>query len=269
MTINTNLQALQGADNLNAAQQRLDQSLQRLSSGLQINSPADDPAGLAAATNLSAEVQRTTAAESNVSTALSFTQTQDGYLSGISTALSQMSQLSVEAMNDTVSDSDRSLYDLEFQQLSSYITATAAKDFDGVSLFSGSSIGVTLDADNAMTMSMNGVDLTTGAYAAATSSDIGTTVSAGAAMAAVQQAITQLASDRATIGSYETRLNYAANQLSVAQQNLTSASSEIEDVNVADESTTYATDNILVQSATAMLAQANQLPATVLKLITG
>jgi flagellin len=86
-------------------------------------------------------------------------------------------------------------------------------------------------------------------------------------MAAVQAAITQLASDRATIGSYETRLNFASDQLSVGEQNLTAASSQIEDVNVADESTEYARDNVLLQSTTAMLAQANQLPQTVLKLI--
>ncbi len=80
MTINTNIAALNSANNLNAAQTRLDQSLQRLSSGLKINSPADDPAGLAASSRINAEAQRTTAAQSNVTNALSFTQTQDGYL---------------------------------------------------------------------------------------------------------------------------------------------------------------------------------------------
>jgi flagellin len=267
MTINTNIEALNSANNLDAAQTRLDQSLERLSSGLKINSPADDPAGLAAASRINAEAQATTAAQNNVGGALSFTQTQDGYLSGISTALTQMSQLSVEALNDTQSDSDRSLYDLEFQQLSSYIVSTAAKDFDGVSLFSGNSINIPLDADGVVSLSMNGIDLTAGAYADVTSSNIATTTAAATAMAAVDAAITQLASDRATLGSYETRLNFASDQLSVGEQNLTAASSQIEDVNVADESTEYARDNVLLQSTTAMLAQANQLPQTVLKLI--
>ena len=267
MTINTNIAALNGANNLDAAQTRLDQSLARLSSGLKINSPADDPAGLAAATRINAEAQSTTAAQSNVANALSFTQTQDGYLSGISTALSQMSQLSVEAQNQTESDSDRQLYDLEFQQLSSYITSTAAKAFDGVSLFSNNSIAIPLDATNSATLSMNGINLTAGAYAAVTASNIATTAAAATAMTAVQAAITQLATDRATIGSYETRLNFASDQLSIGKQNLTAASSQIEDVNVADESTEYARDNVLLQSTTAMLAQANQLPQTVLKLI--
>jgi flagellin len=99
------------------------------------------------------------------------------------------------------------------------------------------------------------------------SSNISTTSGAQAALDAIKTAITQLSSDRATVGSYETRLNYASNQLEVGNENLTSANSKITDVNVADESTTYATQNILVQSSTAMLAQANQLPQTVLKLL--
>ena len=170
-------------------------------------------------------------------------------------------------MNDTQSNSDRSLYDLEFQQLDSYIVSTAAKDFDGVSLFSGNSINIPLDADGVVSLSMNGINLTAGAYANVTSSNIATTTAAATAMAAVDAAITQLASDRATLGSYETRLNFASDQLSVGEQNLTAASSQIEDVNVANESTEYARDNVLLQSTTAMLAQANQLPQTVLKLI--
>jgi flagellin len=267
MTINTNIAALNSANDLNATQTRLDHSLAELSSGSKIVSPADDPAGLAAATRINAESQSTTAAQSNVASALSFTQTQDGYLSGIATALSQMSQLAVEAQDQTESTSDLSLYDLEFQQLNSYIASTAAKEFDGVSLFSGNSIAVPLDADNAATLTMNGIDLTAGAYADVTSSNIATTTAAASAMAAVDAAITQLASDRGTLGSYETRLNYASDQLSVGEQNLTAASSQIEDVDVADASTEYATESVLLQSTTAMLAQANQLPQTVLKLI--
>jgi len=116
---------------------------------------------------------------------------------------------------------------------------------------------------------MNGVDLTgSTAYTnATTGSDISTTAGAQAALDAIKTAITQLSTDRAMVGSYETRLNYSAQQLQVGNENLTAANSQITDVNVADESTTYATQNILVQSSTAMLAQANQLPQTVLKLL--
>ncbi len=269
MTITTNLQALIGADNLNAAQARLNKSLARLSSGSKIISPGDDAAGLAASTQLDATIQRTQAAQSNVANALSFTQTQDGYLGKIATALSRMSELSVLALDETKSDNDRQLYDKEFQQLNSYIVATAGKDFNGVSLFSTSSVGITLDANDALSLSMAGINLTTGAYGAVDATNIATTVAAGAAMDAVNLAINQLSTDRASLGSYQARLNYSADQLAVGNQNLTAANSAIKDVDVANESTEYARENILVQSATAMLAQANQLPATVLKLITG
>ena len=269
MTITTNLEALRSADNLDAAQKRLNQSLSRLSSGSKINSPCDDAAGLAVSTRLSAEVQRTNAASANVANALSFTQTQDGYLGTISTALSRMSELSVMAQDQTKTDSDRSLYNLEFQQLATYINSTATKDFDGVSLFGGNSLSIELDADNSTSLVMSGVNLTgaTRYTNATTLSNISTTSAAQSALEAIKTAITQLSADRATVGSYETRLNYASNQLAVGKENLTSANSQIMDVNVADESTTYATQNILVQSSTAMLAQANQLPQTVLKLL--
>jgi len=269
MTITTNLQAMRSADGLDAAQTRLNQSLARLSSGKKITSPSDDAAGLAVSTRLTAEIERTTAASSNVANALSFTQTQDGYLSTISTALSRMSELSVMAQDQTKTNGDRSLYNLEFHQLATYINSTATKDFDGVSLFSGNSLSIELDADNSTSLAMNGVDLTgSTAYTnATTGSDISTTAGAQAALDAIKTAITQLSTDRAMVGSYETRLNYSAQQLQVGNENLTAANSQITDVNVADESTTYATQNILVQSSTAMLAQANQLPQTVLKLL--
>ncbi|MGA2867000.1 MAG: flagellin [Verrucomicrobiota bacterium] len=268
MTISTNVQALKNADNLEAVQVRLNKSLSRLSSGSKITSPADDCAGLAVSSRLDAQVQRTDAAQSNVTNALSFTQTQDGFLANIATALSRMSELSVQAQDQTKNDGDRQLYDKEFQQLSSYITSAASKDFDGVSLFSGNSLSVTLDADNATSLTMSGIDLTgLAAYSDATSANIQTTVAAVSALTAVKAAITQLSTDRATLGSYEARLNFTAEQLAVGKENLTAASSQIKDVDVADESTEYARETVLLQSTTAMLAQANQLPQTVLKLI--
>jgi flagellin len=100
-----------------------------------------------------------------------------------------------------------------------------------------------------------------------TSSNIGTTPAATAALAIVKAAINQLAVDRATIGSYQSRLHFTSDQLTVTAENLTAANSQIKDVDVAQESTQFARLNILVQAGTAMLAQANQVPQTVLKLL--
>jgi flagellin len=266
MTINTNISAEIAADNLQQSQSMLSKSLARLSSGSRIVNPADDAAGLAVASRLDAQIQRTSAAMNNVSDVLSFTQTQDGYLQKIANALDRMSELSILAQDSTKSDADRGLYNAEFSQLSAYINSAATKEFNGVSLFSAASLNVTVDSEGA-TFAMNGVNLAAGAYSSATTSAVDTVAHAQAALTSVKNAINQLSQDRATIGAYETRLNYTADQLSVSRENLTAASSRIQDVDVAQESTEYAREQILVQSGTAMLAQANALPQTVLKLL--
>jgi flagellin len=180
MVINTNVQAQAAASNLQQSQSMLNKSLARLSSGSKIVNPSDDAAGLAVASRLDAQVQRIDAANSNVGNAISFTQTQDGYLKKISSALDRMSELAVLAQDVTKSDADRGLYDAEFQQLSEYITNTADKDFNGVKLFSTDNLDVTVDSEGG-TFTMNGIDLSTAAYTDATGSSIGNTADAAPA----------------------------------------------------------------------------------------
>jgi len=266
MVINTNTQAQLAASNLQASQSMLSKSLSRLSSGSKIVSPADDAAGLAVSMRLDAQIKRLDAARSNVGNAISFTQTQDGFLKKISKALDRMSELAILAQDVTKSDADRSLYNEEFTQLSSYLTNTSSKDFNGVSLFSAASLNVTTDSEGG-TFAMAGFDLGATEYTAATGSTITTTSNAMTALTNVRNAITQLATDRARIGAYQARLNATSEQLTVTKENLSAASSRIQDVDVAEESTQYARYNILVQSGTAMLAQANSLPQSVLRLL--
>jgi len=266
MIINTNITAQVSADNLQASQSMLSKSLSRLSSGSKIISASDDAAGLAVASRLDAQVSRVTAAQDNVGNAVSFTQTQDGYLKTMSTALNRMSELSILAQDVTKSDNDRTLYQSEFSQLSAYISTASTKDFNGVSLFTPQALDVTLDAEG-NTFSMSGIDLAASAYTNALSANVSTTTGAKLALNTVKAAITKLSEDRATIGSYQSRLDSTADQLTVSKENLTAASSRIQDVDVAQESTEYAKQNILVQSGTAMLAQANAMPQSVLKLL--
>ena len=266
MVINTNTHAMAAATNLQSSEAMLSKSLARLSSGSKIVNPADDAAGLAVASRLDAQVQRINAAKSNVGNAISFTQTQDGYLKKIAKAFDRMSELSILAQDITKSDTDRSLYDAEFQQLAQYVTSASSKDFNGVSLFSANTLNVTIDSEGD-SFSMAGVDLSTGVYTAAVATAVATTSAAAAALADVKAAISQLAGDRATIGAYQARMNFTAEQLTISKENLSAASSRIQDVDVADESTQYARYNILVQSGTAMLAQANSLPQSVLRLL--
>jgi flagellin len=265
MVINTNLSAQSSANLLMQSSSQLSKSLARLSSGSKITSPADDSAGLAVSMNLVAQMGRNTAASDNVGNAISFNQTQDGYLQQVANALNRMSELSIQSQDVTKSDSDRTLYQQEFNTLSNYIGNVATKDFNGVSLFNGANLAVTIDSD-ANTFSMKGVDVSI-ATAGLPADSISTTGGAITALSDVKLAIATLAGDRANIGAnIETLTNYH-NQLSTLNNNLSAANSQIMDVDVALESTNYAKYNILVQSGTAMLAQANSMPQTVLKLL--
>jgi flagellin len=267
MVINTNLQAQNASTLLLQSSNKLSQSLARLSSGSKITSPADDSAGLAVSMKLNAQIARIDAASNNVGNAISFSQTQDGYISKVNDALSRMSELSVLAQDVTKTTSDRALYQQEFTALGAYINNVATKDFNGVSLFGGATLNVTTDSE-ANTFAMSGINLAGNAtYTTATASNIGSIAGAQAALANVKAAISQLASDRANIGSNEESLSYYNEQLASLKNNLSAANSRITDVDVAEESTNYAKFNILVQSGTAMLAQANSLPQSVLKLL--
>ncbi len=219
---------------------------------------------------LTAQMARIDGASNNVGNAISFNQTQDGYLQKVSDALSRMSELSVLAQDVTKStgaSGDTGLYQQEFNTLASFINDVATKDFNGVSLFAGTALSVTTNSEGTSPFVMNSVTLTAGVYSGLTSNDISTTTGAGAALTAVKAAITQLSKDRAGIGANIERVTMYSDQLGTLKNNLSAANSRITDVDVAQESTQYAKYNILVQTGTAMLAQANALPQSALRLL--
>ena len=266
MVINTNSLAQVAAARLGQSSAALEQSLQRLASGSKITAPASDSAGLADSMKFNAQMSRIDAASNNVNNALSFSQTQDGYLQKVDDALNRMGELSLLAQDVTKTDADRTLYSKEFRSLGYYCMSVASEEFNGVSLFSGNTLNVTTDSD-ANTVTMPGVNLSSTIYNSVLRFNTVDVYNAGMAADSVKAAITQLASDRANIGSNEESLSYYSNQLSTLKNNLSSANSQITDVDVATESTNYAKENILVQTGTAMLAQANSLPQSVLKLL--
>lgn len=266
MVINTNLSAQSSANLLMQSSTQLSKSLARLSSGSKVNSPSDDSAGLAVSMRLTAQMSRNTAAQNNIGDALALNQTQDGYLSQVTNALDRMSELSIQAQDATKSNSDRALYQQEFNTLSQYVNNVATKEFNGVSLFNGTALNVTVDSD-ANTFTMTGVDLTGTTFTNLSSDSIATTAGAVTALSDVKNAIAALATDRANIGANMEALTNYSNQLSTLNTNLSAANSQIMDVDIAQESTNYAKYNILVQSGTAMLAQANSVPQSVLKLL--
>jgi len=267
MVINTNTASLTSARLLAQSQSQLSDSLARLSSGSKIVSPADDAAGLAVSMRMSAQVARAGAANDNVGNAISFSQTQDGYLQSISNALTRMSQLAVQAQDVTKTTTDLSQYDTEFQKLASYITDLSSKTFNGTSLFSTSDLNVTDDINpsaSAGTYTMTHVDSSTFAVSGV---DLQSNGDAETALSTVNTALDALGTARATVGANISVLNSYSGTLSTLGDNLSAANSRIADVDVAKESANYAKYNILVQSGTAMLAQANQMPQSVLKLL--
>jgi flagellin len=206
MVINTNMAAINSATNLNNSTNMLNNALAQLSSGSKIVSPADNPAGLAESIALTATIGQTQAANSNVSNALSFSQTQDGYLQQVGSALDQMATLAVEAQDPTKSASELSGYQSEFSALSSYINNAASATFNGVTLFASGGLTVTTDGNGTgnSTFSMAAINLGASVYSGLASQSV--TSSATAALTAVTAAITQLATDRASIGANEERL---------------------------------------------------------------
>jgi flagellin len=271
MVINTNTSALGATRMLAASSTNLAKSLARLSSGSKIVSPEDDAAGLAQSMKFDAQINRNSAANANVGNATSFSQTQDGFLQKVQKALDRMSELSVLAQDVTKTVTDLSNYTVEFAQLQSYISNVGSKEFNGVSLFSTNVLGVTIDSD-ASTFGMASVVVGDGlsagglsdAYGAISISD---SSSAFAALGQIKTAIQNLANMRANVGANIQRLNLTGEQLTILNENLSAANSRIKDVDVAEESTKFARYNILVQSGTAMLAQANLLPQSALRLL--
>jgi len=266
MVINTNTSAISSARLLSESSAMLSKSLARLSSGSKIASPADDAAGLAVSSRFDAQINRIDATNNNVGNAVSFSQTQDGFLSKVGKALDRMSELSVLSQDVTKTDSDRALYDKEYQTLGGYISDIAQKDFNGVSLFTATALSVTTDSEGA-TFSMAGINMGASGYTGATGAAISTSAAAVLAQGKVKTAINALTTDRATLGATQSRLNSTSEQLSVLKDNLSAANSRIKDVDVAQESTQYARYNILVQAGTAMLAQANSTPQSALRLL--
>ncbi|HVM59860.1 MAG TPA: flagellin [Verrucomicrobiae bacterium] len=266
MVINTNTAANNTTLYLAQSTSSLQKALAELSSGSKITSPADDPAGSAVALRLTAEIGRVSAASNNIADANSYNQTQIGFLTQIGTALSQMSQLAIQSQDVTKSNTDRQQYQSEYSELAQYVSNAATQNFNGVSLFNGAALNVTIDAEG-NSFAMTGIDLTQTVYQTATSGDVSTTSGAATALTSVENAINTLSANTATVGANSIRLSFTANQMSVLNQNLQSAVSTIQDVDVATESTQYAKFNILVQTGTAMLAQANTIPNIALKLL--
>ncbi len=269
VVINTNYAATVASNNLAASNAMLQRSLNRLSSGSKIVNPADDAGGLAVATKLSAASRRQGAVSANIGNAVSLLQTQDGALKVSAKVLERIGELKTLYSDATKSTDDKANYDAEFVTLQAQLTANASETFNGVSLFgTGSlSIGVTEDGTTSVTLASRDLLNASTGVGTLTASGVTSLGDAAVTLTAISDAIQNVATMRANNGAEQSRLGFAAELVTVNKANLEAATSRIMDVDVATESTQLARWNILVQSGTAMLAQANQTAQSALRLI--
>jgi flagellin len=267
VVINTNYAATVASNNLASSNSMLQRSLNRLSSGSKIVNPSDDAGGLAVSMKLAAAAKRSGAAATNIGNSVSFLQTQDGVLKVAGKVLDRISELKTLYADPTKNANDLANYDAEFTELQSQLTSLTSEDFNGVSLFGSSALSVQVSEDGSQTVSVSGKNL------ASTASGIGELTASAVTdlgditLADITDAIQNVATYRADNGAEQSRLGFASEVLTVNKANIEAANSRITDVDVASESTQLARWNILVQSGTAMLAQANQSAQVALRLI--
>ena len=282
--INTNIVSLNTQRNLSGSQASLATSLQRLSSGLRVNSAKDDASGLAVATKMDSQIRGMNVAIRNSNDAISFAQTADGGLSKINDSLQRMRELAVQGANGTT---DNASLNAEFTQLQAEITRVSGNTkFNGVNTLGATAadgidfqVGTTSAASDKVTV--EGVDLTDvdakTALAAANTILVKDTVAndgSGAANAklaidAIDLAITEVNGARSTFGAVQNRFESIVSSLQVNAENQTAAKSRIMDTDFAAETANLTRGQILQQAGTAMLAQANSLPNGVLALLRG
>ncbi len=272
MVINTNLGAHKGQRMLSASTHELNSSLARLASGSKIVFPNDDAAGMAVADKFLAKINRNKAVTSSLTSAISFSQTQDGFIDKVTKALNRMGELSVLALDKTKTSNDKSNYQTEFSDLKNYISDIGTRDFNGVSLFDGNGLAVAKDSNGATwtldSSELNGEDLSFILNSSVTVTNAGVqTMIDGELTSYVKDAIKAVSETHSGIGANLQRLYFTRGQISMLNENLETTVSRIKDLDVAEESAQFARHKILVQSGTAMLAQANIIPQNTLRLL--
>jgi flagellin len=265
--INTNLASLNAQRNLNSSQGALHTSLQRLSSGLRVNSAKDDAAGLAIATRMESQIRGLNQAVRNASDGISLAQTAEGALGAIQSNMARMRELAVQGANAT-SNSDVSSINAEFTQLNAEnARIVAGTSFNNINLLS-QPVSQVFQVGANSTGGVDSITVTTAAAIAPTSTTLGdTSASAQAEIAKLDADIANVASARATYGSVQSRFESVINNLQIASENQTAARSRIMDTDYAAETAALTRGQILQQAGTAMLAQAKQSPNTVLTLL--
>ena len=268
--INTNIASLNAQRHLNTSQGALNNALQRLSSGLRINSAKDDAAGLAIAERMNAQSRGMTVAMRNANDGISAAQTAEAGISVVSGHLQRMRELAVQASSGQYDSDNRAALDTEYQALASEIQrAVDATNFNGKNLLDGNfdvtfQVGATSSSESRIAITIGSIDVAS--LGEITGED---GANALAAMDSLDTVIASVNTSRADLGAVQNRFDGVLSQLSAAQENTEAARSRIMDTDYASETAKLSRAQILQQAGTAMLAQANALPQQVLSLLRG
>jgi flagellin len=278
MTINTNLISMNAQRNLNMSQSALSTSMQRLSSGLRVNSAKDDAAGLAIAERMNTQVRGENVAIRNANDGISLAQTADGALASVGDSLQRMRELAVQALNSTNSGSDKDSLNQEFQQLGQEIgRVLAGTTFNGGAILAGSAgaltfqVGANTTANDSITITTTNMttDASITAVTGSTIDSTTTTALLDTVVNNIDAALNDINSKRAVFGATQNRFSAVITNLQSSVENQSAARSRIMDADFASETANMSRAQILQQAGTAMVAQANQVPQQVLKLLQG
>ena len=282
LSVNTNVAAMNAYRNLSATDGQMNKSLEKLSSGFRINRAADDAAGLAISEGLRSQIGGLKVAVRNAQDGVSVVQTAEGALNESQAILQRMRDLAVQAANGGSQDATaQAAADTEFQQLYAELDRIATTtSFNGNALLSGSFSGAFQIDSSTATGSVITVDLTTAGVLsgltitgldstglATGGAALTSTAGATAAIGTLDTALKDVSTVRAKLGAFQNRFEHTINNLNVAVENLSASESRIRDVDMASEMVNFTKSQILSQAGTAMLAQANQAPQSVLKLL--
>jgi len=274
MIINTNISAMNAHRQLGINQASGQRSMEKLTSGLRINRAGDDAAGLAISEKMRGQIRGLNQAARNAQDGISLIQTAEGALNETHSILQRMRELAVQSANDTLINADRTHLQAEVTQLLAEIDRIATTtEFNTQPLLNGTFTGTTgtfhIGANAGQTVSltianMNAASLGVGGVGGVV---IDTRAGANTAITTISTAINTVSTERASLGAMQNRLEHTINNLGTASENLSAAESRIRDADIAAEMMEFTKSNILNQAATAMLAQANMAPQTVLQLL--
>jgi len=266
LRINTNVEAFNAHRQLSATSDKLGKSMERLSSGYRINRAADDAAGLAITEKLRGQIGGLEQAQRNAQDAISLVQTAEGNLQEVHSMLQRVRELAVQYKNGSLSATDKAAIQSEVNMLASEVERIGSSaQFNGILLLSAANtITFQVGAEDGEVISVSTISLGQGVPAAAFQMS-----AAGPDISEIDAAIDAVSAQRAQFGAVQNRLEHTLSNLAVYQENLTASESRIRDVDMAAEMVNFTKLQILQQSGTAMLAQANQTPQSVLQLLKG